>query len=105
MPRSRKKGIFKKKGGVIKDLTRKVFKVLNENSGNPLNYKQIAAKLQLEDHGSKQQLLLKLEELKAQKKIKEEDRNFTDGSEFAWCKLYNFTCFGKCHKKSCRNFT
>ena len=74
MPRNNKKGVFKKKGGVIKDLTRKVFKVLNENSGNPLNYKQIAAKLGLEDHAAKQQLLLKLEELKAQKKITEEDR-------------------------------
>ncbi len=74
MPRGKKKGIFKKKGGVVKDLTRKVFKVLNENSGKPLNYKQIAAALDLGDHGSKQQLLLKLEELKAQKKIKEEDR-------------------------------
>ncbi len=74
MPRGKKKGIFKKKGKVVKDLTRKVFKVLNENSGKPLNYKQIAALLKLDDHGSKQQLLLKLEELKAQKKIKEEDR-------------------------------
>lgn len=74
MASSKKKGIFKKKGRVIKDLTRKVFKVLNENSGKPLNYKQIASKLKLEDHASKQQLLLKLEELKAQKKIKEEER-------------------------------
>ncbi|MGY5352172.1 ribonuclease R family protein [Wenyingzhuangia sp. IMCC45533] len=74
MPRGKKKGIFKKKGNVIKDLTRKVFKVLNEHSGKPLNYKQIAAALGLEDHASKQQLLLKLEELKAQKKVKEEDR-------------------------------
>ncbi|MGY6649278.1 ribonuclease R [Wenyingzhuangia sp. IMCC45574] len=74
MPRGKKKGIFKKKGKVIKDLTRKVFKVLNENSSKPLNYKQIAAALSLEDHGSKQQLLVKLEELKAQKKIKEEGR-------------------------------
>ena len=74
MPRGKKKSIFKKKGRVIKDLTRKVFKVLNENSGTPLNYKQIAALLHLEDHASKQQLLVKLEELKAQKKIKEEGR-------------------------------
>jgi len=75
MPRGKKnKGIFKKKGRVIKDLTRKVFKVLNDNLGKPLNYKQIAAALKLEDHGSKQQLLTKLEDLKAQKKIKEEER-------------------------------
>ncbi|MDO6801029.1 ribonuclease R [Wenyingzhuangia sp. 1_MG-2023] len=74
MPRAKRKGLFKKKGGVVKDLTRKVFKVLNENSNKALNYKQIAAALDLEDHGSKQQLLLKLEELKAQKKIIEQDR-------------------------------
>jgi len=74
MPRGKKKSIYKKKGGVIKDLTRKIFKLLNEQRGIPLNYKQIASALKLEDHASRQQLLLKLEALKAQKKIKEESK-------------------------------
>ena len=74
MPRNKKKGIFKKKGGVVKDLTRKIFRVLNDAQGKPLNYKQIASKLGLDTHGAKQQLLVKLEELKADKKITEEDR-------------------------------
>ncbi len=70
----RKKKIYKKKGNVIKDLTRKIFKILNEDSEKFYNYKQIAAKLKVSDTDGKTQILKKLAELTASKKIKEVDR-------------------------------
>ena len=41
----KKKKIYKKKWNVIKDLTRNIFKILNEDSSKSYNYKQIAEKL------------------------------------------------------------
>ena len=70
----KKKGIFKKKGNVVKDLTRNIFKVLNEDSEKFYNYKQIAAKLKISDTDGKTQLLKKLAELTATKKVNEIDR-------------------------------
>jgi ribonuclease R/exosome complex exonuclease DIS3/RRP44 len=70
----KKKSIFKKKGNVVKDLTKNIFKVLNEDSEKFYNYKQIAAKLKISDTDGKTQLLKKLAELTATKKIKEVDR-------------------------------
>jgi len=70
----KKRKIFKKKGKVIKDLTRNIFKILNEDSSKFYNYKQIAAKLNVSDTDGKTQILKKLAELKANKKIKEVDR-------------------------------
>ena len=70
----KKKGIFKKKGNVVKDLTKNIFKVLNEESEKFYNYKQIAAKLKISDTDGKTQLLNKLAELTATKKINEIDR-------------------------------
>jgi ribonuclease R len=69
-----KRKIFKKKGKVIKDLTRNIFKILNEDSSKFYNYKQIAAKLNVLDTDGKTKILKKLEELKANKKIKEIDK-------------------------------
>lgn len=71
---SRKKKIYKKKGRVIKDLTRNIFKILNEDSSKYYNYKQIAGKLGISDTDGKTQILKKLVELTANKKIKEIDR-------------------------------
>ena len=71
---SRKKKMYKKKGRVIKDLTRNIFKILNEDSSKFYNYKQIAAKMGITDTDGKTQILQKLVELKAKKKIKEIDR-------------------------------
>ena len=71
---SRKKKIYKKKGNVIKDLTRNIFKILNEDSDKHYNYKQIAGKLDISDTDGKTQILKKLAELKEIKKIKEVDR-------------------------------
>jgi len=73
MTRNKKK-IFKKKGRVIKNLTRNIFKILNEDSDKFYNYKQIAAKLKISDTDGKTQVLKKLAELTATKKIKEVDR-------------------------------
>jgi ribonuclease R/exosome complex exonuclease DIS3/RRP44 len=70
----KKKGIFKKKGNVVKDLTKNIFKVLNEDSEKSYNYKQIAAKLKISDTDGKTQLLKKLAELTAIKKVNEIDR-------------------------------
>ncbi|WP_028891618.1 ribonuclease R [Tenacibaculum sp. 47A_GOM-205m] len=71
---TRKKKIYKKKGKVIKDLTRNIFKILNEDSNKYYNYKQIAAKLKVSDTDGKTQIIQKLAELTANKKIKEVDR-------------------------------
>ena len=73
MTRNKKK-IFKKKGRVIKNLTRNIFKILNEDSDKFYNYKQIAAKLKISDTDGKTQVLKKLAELTVTKKIKEVDR-------------------------------
>ena len=73
MPRKNKK-IFKKKGRIIKDLTRNIFKILNEDSDKFYNYKQIASKMGISDTDGKTQILKKLAELTANKKIKEVDR-------------------------------
>jgi ribonuclease R/exosome complex exonuclease DIS3/RRP44 len=71
---SRKKKIYKKKGNIIKDLTRNIFKILNEDPVKYYNYKQIAGKLGVSDTDGKTQILLKLTELTGTKKIKEIDR-------------------------------
>jgi len=70
----RKKKIYKKKGKVVKDLTRNIFKILNEDSSKFYNYKQIAAKLNVSDTEGKNQIIKKLTELTGTKKIKEIDR-------------------------------
>jgi len=71
---SKKKKFYKKKGKILKDLTRNIFKILNEDSTKSLNYKQIAAKMNISDTDGKTQVLKKLADLKETKKIKETDR-------------------------------
>ena len=71
---TRKKKFYKKKGKIIKDLTRNIFKILNENNSKYYNYKQIASKMGISDTDGKTQILKKLAELTATKKIKEVDR-------------------------------
>ncbi|ARV07028.1 ribonuclease R [Polaribacter sp. SA4-10] len=70
----KKKAIFKKKGNVVKDLTRNIFRILNEDSEKSYNHKQIAAKLKISDTDGKTQIVKKLAELAGEKKIKEVDR-------------------------------
>ncbi len=71
---SRKKKIYKKKGKIIKDLTRNIFKILNENTEKTYNYKQISAKMGISDTDGKTQILKRLAELTANRKIIESDR-------------------------------
>ena len=71
---TRKKKIYKKKGKIIKDLTRSIFKILKEDNSKTYNYKQIASKMGISDTDGKTQVLKKLAELTATKKIKETDR-------------------------------
>ena len=53
---------------------KKIFKILNEDSDKFYNYKQIASKMGISDTDGKTQILKKLAELTANKKIKEVDR-------------------------------
>jgi ribonuclease R/exosome complex exonuclease DIS3/RRP44 len=69
-----KKKIFKKKGNIIKDLTKNIFRILKEDTSKQFNYKQIAAKLHVTDTEGKNQIIQKLAELTAAKKLKEVDR-------------------------------
>lgn len=69
-----KKKLYKKKGNVVKDLTRNIFKVLNEDSEKVYNCKQIASKLKLSDTDGKTQIIKKLAELVITKQIKEVDK-------------------------------
>lgn len=70
----KQKKIYKKKGKVIKDLTKNIFKILNEDSSKYYNYKQIAAKMGIIDTDGKTQVLRKLVQLTAEKKIREIDK-------------------------------
>ncbi len=70
---SNRKSNYKKKGNIIKDLTRKILQLLNKD-GNSLNYKQIAAKLDITDANGRNQIIQKLEELKGQQKVEEIER-------------------------------
>ena len=71
---SKKIKIFKKKGKIIKDLTKNIFRILNEDVNQSYNYKQIASRIGILDTDGKTQVLKKLAELTVTKKIKETDR-------------------------------
>ena len=70
----KKNKIYKKKGNIVKDLTKNIFKILNEDKDRSYNYKQISSRLNISDTDGKTQILKKLSELTAIKKIKEVDR-------------------------------
>jgi len=71
---SKKNKFYKKKGRILKDLTKNIFKVLNEDTNKSYNYKQIATKIGISDTDGKTQILKKLAELTVLKKIKETER-------------------------------
>lgn len=52
-----------------KDFSGKILKILSQNANKPFNYKQIAAKLELDDTKSRNQIIKDLKILAAQKKI------------------------------------
>jgi len=58
----------------VKDLTRKILKLLNQNATKSFNYKQISSKLDLTDANGRNQIIQKLEELKGQQKVEEVER-------------------------------
>lgn len=68
MPR-KKKVKFKKKGKVIKHLTSNILSIFKENSDKFYNYKQIAAKIGVTDTSGRNQIIVKLNELRATNKI------------------------------------
>ena len=70
----KKKKIYKKKGNVVKDITKNIFRILNEDSSKSYNYKQVAAKLKISDTDGKNQIIQKLAELTATKKVVEIER-------------------------------
>ncbi|AMC11298.1 ribonuclease R [Lutibacter profundi] len=71
---SKRKNIYKKKGNIVKDLTQKILKLLNQTPSQSYNYKQISSKLALTDASARNQITQKLEALKAQQKIEEVER-------------------------------
>ena len=70
----KKKNIYKKKGNIVKDITKNIFRILNKDSTKSYNYKQVASKLKISDTDGKNQLIQKLAELSATKKIIEIER-------------------------------
>ncbi|PHR98886.1 MAG: ribonuclease R [Leeuwenhoekiella sp.] len=58
----------------IGDLTQKILKILKREPGKSFNHKQIAAKLQVDDPNSRNQIVKNLSQLQAKKHIEETDR-------------------------------
>ena len=67
----KKKNIYKKKGNIVKDLTKNIFKILKEDTSKSYNYKQISSKLSIIDTDGKTQVIKRLAELTATQKIVE----------------------------------
>jgi ribonuclease R/exosome complex exonuclease DIS3/RRP44 len=71
---ARKNKKYKKKGGVIRDLTRKILKLLNQSPNKSFNYKQIAASMDINDAHGRNQIIDRLNSLVQQQKIEETER-------------------------------
>ncbi|WP_117880145.1 ribonuclease R [Aureibaculum luteum] len=71
---SKKRFQYKKKGNVVKDLSTKILKTLNQNSKQSFNYKQIAANLDITDANGRQQIIQNLEALKLKERIEETEK-------------------------------
>ncbi|MCP2026401.1 ribonuclease R [Flavobacterium sp. HSC-32F16] len=56
-----------------KDFSGKIIKILSQNANKPFNYKQIGAKLELDDTNSRNQIIKELKILASQKKIIESE--------------------------------
>jgi ribonuclease R/exosome complex exonuclease DIS3/RRP44 len=70
----KKRSIYKKKGNTIKDLSKRILQVFNQNSNKLLNYKQLAAKLDINDANGRNQIIKELQDLKIQERIQEKER-------------------------------
>ncbi|WP_310994269.1 ribonuclease R [Aequorivita marina] len=71
MPKNKKK---RKKNNKIQNLSQTILNLLRKDHSKSFNYKQIAAKLQLDDTSSRNQIIKKLKKLKDKGKIQEIDR-------------------------------
>jgi ribonuclease R/exosome complex exonuclease DIS3/RRP44 len=70
----RKKSKFKSKGNKISNLDTDILQVFNQNSNKLLNYKQIAAKLNITDANGRNMVIQELHDLKGQDRIEEVER-------------------------------
>ena len=70
MTKKRRKGSSNK----IANLTNTILSILKKDRNQSFNYKQIAAKLELDDASSRNQIIKKLQELLAKKEIEETER-------------------------------
>jgi ribonuclease R/exosome complex exonuclease DIS3/RRP44 len=68
---SKRNNKYKRKGRVIKDLTKKILQELNKAPNSIFNYKQLSAALNITDTHGRQQVIQKLEDLKIQQKVEE----------------------------------
>ncbi len=71
MKRKNRRNRNKKKTPKIENLTRSILKILKSEPTNSFNYKQIAAKLGVNDPSSRNQIVKKLSQLAAKKEIEE----------------------------------
>ena len=53
----RKGSVYKKKKGLVKDLTRNILQEFNRDPKKILNYKQIASKLEVNDPNGRNQII------------------------------------------------
>lgn len=70
MTKKRKKGSSKK----LSNLSNSILNILRKDRNQPYNYKQIAAKLGVNDASSRNQIIKKLQQLLAKKEIEETER-------------------------------
>ena len=70
MTKKRRKGSSNK----ISNLTNTILSILKKDRNQSYNYKQIAAKLEVDDASSRNQIIKKLQELLAKKEIEETER-------------------------------
>ena len=70
----RKKRKFNSKPNKIRNLDTDILQIFNQNSNKLLNYKQIAAKLDINDANGRNQVIKQLQDLKAQDRIEEIER-------------------------------
>lgn len=64
----------KKNHNILPNLSESILKILNQDSNKTFNYKQIAAKLGVDDASSRNQIIKKLKDLQGKEKLQEIDR-------------------------------
>lgn len=71
MTRKKKKG---SKTANLENVTKQILSILRKDAGNAFNYKQIAAKMGVDDAGNRNKIIRTLSQLAAKKKIEEVER-------------------------------